>query len=143
MACKHALQVMRKQGSGAIVNLASTAGLASDVTFPAYAASKAAIMSLTRWIATNYGREGIRCNAIAPGLILTPAARAAIPQSQLDMFQRHTPTTRLGEPEDIAGAVAFLASDDAAFVNGTVLVVDGGMTIHMPSWADAMDDLKG
>lgn len=143
MACKYALGVMREKNGGTIVNLASTAGLASDVTFPAYAASKAAIMSLTRWIATNYGREGVRCNAIAPGLILTPAARAVIPQAQLDMFLRHTPSPRLGEPDDVAGAVAFLASDQSAFVNGTVLVVDGGMTVHMPSWADATDDLKG
>ena len=139
MACKHALNLMRPQGSGSIINLSSVGGISSDATCPAYAASKAAISSLTSWIATNYGRDGIRCNAIAPGLILTPMVLEFLSSAQRDMIQRHTPSTRLGKPEDIAGAVAYLASDDAFFVNGAILVVDGGLTIHQPYWADVID----
>ena len=139
MACKHALNIMRPQGSGSIVNLSSVGAISSDATCPAYAASKAAISSLTSWIATNYGRDGIRCNAIAPGLILTPVVLEVLTSAQREMIQRHTPSTRLGEPDDIANAVAFLASDEAFFVNGTVLVVDGGLTVHQPFWADAID----
>lgn len=140
LSCKHALRQLLPSGGGVIVNMASTAGIVGDVTYPAYASSKASIMATTRWIATNYGREGIRCNAIAPGLILSPGAKAVMDQRAIDMYQRHTPSTRLGEPEDIAGVALFLSTDEAFYVNGTVLTVDGGMTVHMPSWADSMDD---
>lgn len=136
MACKSALNVMLAQGGGVIVNLSSVGGLAADAACPAYAASKSAIVSLTKAIATNYGKQGIRCNAVAPGVILTPAARAAITPAQLELYVRHTPSASLGEPEDVAGAVSFLASNEARFVNGAVLVVDGGMSVHLPAWAD-------
>ncbi|MEC3947671.1 SDR family NAD(P)-dependent oxidoreductase [Sphingobium sp. HWE2-09] len=139
LACRYALEVMRRQASGSIINLSSTAALTADAACPAYAASKAAIISLTRSIATSYGRDGVRCNGIAPGVVLTPAALAAISPRQLDIYRRHTPAPRLGKPEDIAEVVAFLASEQSQYVNGAILVVDGGMSAHAPSWADMIE----
>jgi NAD(P)-dependent dehydrogenase (short-subunit alcohol dehydrogenase family) len=87
---------------------------------------------VTKSVASQYGSRGIRCNAVAPGLVLTPAVEHLSPE-QLELSSRSYPMPRLCAPEDVASAVLFLASDDAGFVNGTTLMVDGGATVYMPS----------
>jgi NAD(P)-dependent dehydrogenase (short-subunit alcohol dehydrogenase family) len=136
LGCKHAIPHMLERGSGAIVNTSSAAGLAGDLVRAAYGASKAGLDSLTRYVATQYGKRGIRCNAIAPGVIETPALAANVPREQIDAYERSHLTPRLGRPEDIARAVVFLASDDAAFITGQVISVDGGLLAHHPSYSD-------
>jgi NAD(P)-dependent dehydrogenase (short-subunit alcohol dehydrogenase family) len=136
--CKYALPVMISQGTGAIVNTASTGGFAGDITRMAYSVSKAAIIGLTRQIATHYGRQGIRCNAVAPGLVITPGTRGAAPQV-IEVMQRHLLVPEVGRPEDIAAVVCFLASNEARYINGQTYIADGGMLAHNPSMADLID----
>jgi meso-butanediol dehydrogenase/(S,S)-butanediol dehydrogenase/diacetyl reductase len=131
LVCKHAIPAVRAAGGGAIVNLASVLGLVggdADFATHAYAASKGAIISLTRAMAITYAPERIRVNAIAPGLIETPmSARAqADPQILARMTELQPLTGALGRPEDVARAVVYLAG--AEFVTGQVLAVDGGWT---------------
>jgi NAD(P)-dependent dehydrogenase (short-subunit alcohol dehydrogenase family) len=135
LGCKHAIPRMLERGGGAIVNTSSAAGWAGDVTRSAYGASKAALEALTRYVATQYGKRGVRCNAIAPGVIATPALAANVPPAQIALYERTHLTPRLGLPEDIAAAVVFLASDDGAFITGQTLRVDGGLLVHHPATA--------
>jgi NAD(P)-dependent dehydrogenase (short-subunit alcohol dehydrogenase family) len=136
--CKYALPTMIAQGGGAIVNTASTGGFAGDITRMAYSVSKAAIIGLTRQIATHYGRQGIRCNAVAPGLVLTPGTRGAATEV-IEVMQRHLLVPELGTPEDIAALVCFLASNEARYINGQTYIADGGMLTHNPAMADLID----
>jgi NAD(P)-dependent dehydrogenase (short-subunit alcohol dehydrogenase family) len=133
---RHAIPHFRARGGGSIVNTASVAGTRGSEFNPAYGAGKAGVIQLTRSVAAMYGAEGIRCNAVCPGLILTPAAEAAFDPAQRAMFARQTPSPRLGRPDDVAHVVLFLASDESSFVNGQALVVDGGFSMHEPVWAD-------
>jgi len=133
LGCKHAIPRLLERGGGAIVNTSSAAGKVGDLTRSAYGASKAALESLTRHVATQYGKRGIRCNAIAPGVIATPALAANVPPAQIALYERSHLTPRLGRPEDVAAAVVFLASDDGAFVTGQTLRVDGGLLAHHPT----------
>ncbi|MBW2472060.1 MAG: SDR family oxidoreductase [Deltaproteobacteria bacterium] len=125
---------MCERGRGAIVNVASVNAL---MTFgnPAYSAAKAGLLSLTRQIATEYGPAGIRCNAVSPGTVQTnnPSWQSRIARDPqiFEKLNRWYPVGRVGKPEDIAAAIAYLAADEAAFVNGTNLVVDGGLTAGM------------
>src|SRR5437867_4005901 len=124
------IPVMRTQGGGAVVNVASVSGLAGDRGLAAYNAAKAAVVNLTRTAALELARAGIRVNAVCPGLIQTPALERALtrlpgPISTLDAA---VPIGRLGRAEEVARAICFLASDDASYVTGTTLVVDGGLT---------------
>jgi NAD(P)-dependent dehydrogenase (short-subunit alcohol dehydrogenase family) len=137
-ACRCAIPLMLESGGGAIVNTTSMVALSGDVRPTAYAAAKGGVISFTRFVATQYGRQGIRCNAIAPGLILTERATPR-PQAVLDIFERQTIVSRHGEPEDIAYAALFLASDEAMFINGQILEVDGGMHVHSPTTADLVE----
>jgi NAD(P)-dependent dehydrogenase (short-subunit alcohol dehydrogenase family) len=143
LGCKHAIPRMLERGGGSIVNTSSAAGLAGDLVRAAYGASKAGVDSLTRYVATQYGKRGIRCNSIAPGVIATPALAANVPPEQIDAYERSHLTPRLGRPEDIAKVVAFLASDDAAFITGQVISVDGGLLAHHPSFADFVRMAEG
>jgi NAD(P)-dependent dehydrogenase (short-subunit alcohol dehydrogenase family) len=131
LTCKHVLPHMLRHGSGSIINTSSASGLTGDLVRAAYAASKAALNSLTWSIATMYGKQGIHCNAVAPGLILSERHQSDDPSATALALAHHL-TTRVGHPADIAAAVAFLASDDAAFISGQVLSVDGGLLVHMP-----------
>jgi NAD(P)-dependent dehydrogenase (short-subunit alcohol dehydrogenase family) len=134
-ASKYALPHMIARGGGAIINTASGSGSHGDLARIAYGTSKAAIINLTRYIATQHGRQGIRCNSISPGLILTAAAEKTVPEL-LQMISEHVLTKRLGRPEDVAALVAFLASEDAGYINGQNITCDGGMTAHQPHVAD-------
>ena len=136
LGSKHAIPHMLARGRGAIVNTSSASGLTGDLVRTAYGVSKAGLSALTQYIATQYGKRGIRCNAIAPGVIETPALRQNVPAEQIALFERHHLTPRLGTPEDIAAAVVFLVSDDAAFITGQIISVDGGLLAHHPTVAE-------
>lgn len=136
IASRAAIPYLRTRG-GAIINTSSNAALAGALSHSAYSASKAAINSLTQSIATQHGKEGIRCNAVSPGLIVTPATQGSYAASGVgEIMLRHQLSPRLGRPEDIAAAVVFLASDEAAFITGQVICVDGGSLAHQPYVAD-------
>jgi NAD(P)-dependent dehydrogenase (short-subunit alcohol dehydrogenase family) len=134
--CRHVIPVMLQTGGGAIVNTASMAGEAGDMGLTAYGAAKAGVINLTRYVATQYGRQGIRCNAVAPGLITTERANEVVAPPVQKIFEEHNLVPRNGRPEDIGHVVAFLASDEAAFITGQTIAVDGGMFIHGPTLVD-------
>ncbi len=136
--CKYALPQMIRQGRGAIVNTASTGGFSGDISRMAYSVSKAAIVGLTRQIATHHGAQGVRCNAVAPGLVLTPGARGSA-GPVIDLMQRQLLVPEIGVPEDIAAVVCFLASSEARYINGQTYIADGGMLAHNPTMADLRD----
>jgi NAD(P)-dependent dehydrogenase (short-subunit alcohol dehydrogenase family) len=125
-----AVTEMLKQGRGSIVNISSIASLVGIPLLPAYAASKGALDALTRAIAIDYAKDGIRCNVVNPGLVATPMAAPlmANPQ-QLDPILSHYPIRRPGTPEEVASMVLYLASDEAAWVTGGTFTIDGGMTV--------------
>jgi NAD(P)-dependent dehydrogenase (short-subunit alcohol dehydrogenase family) len=125
--CKYAIPEMLKRGGGSIVNIVSVAGLKGGHALAAYGASKAALVSLTRYVAVAYGKQNIRCNAIAPGTCVHDRMKSRIDRSVLETSG--VLGNRLGNPDDIAYAVAFLASDEAGYITGQVLAVDGGGTV--------------
>ncbi|HET8934094.1 MAG TPA: SDR family oxidoreductase [Polyangiales bacterium] len=130
LCMKYEIQQMLKQGGGAIVNTSSIGGLIGAARQPIYGATKHAVLGLTKAAAVEYGRKGIRVNAVCPGIIRTEMTERAIardPRRKNYIDQAH-PIGRLGEAEDIARSVVFLCSDDAAFVLGHSLAVDGGFT---------------
>ena len=133
LCSKHAIPLLRAAGGGAIVNLSSVMGMMAgddDFTTHAYQVSKGGIITLTRAMAYHYGRDGIRVNAIAPGLIATPMSLRAQsdPRIVARLPELHPLTGDFGLPEDVAGAALYLAT--AAFVTGTVLTVDGGWAVR-------------
>lgn len=128
--CRYALEVMREQGRGAIVNTASIAGLVGGYG-DAYSAAKAGVIGLTRQLALEGAPRGVRVNCVCPGYIKTEMTRVAWRDEQVsERITRRIPAGRWAEPEEIAAAVAFLASDDASYVTGHALVVDGGFTVQ-------------
>ncbi|HEY9580602.1 MAG TPA: glucose 1-dehydrogenase [Rhizorhapis sp.] len=135
---KHAVPQMISAGGGSIINTSTGVALTGDIFNPAYSSSKAAVNALTKNAAVQFGRYNIRCNAITPGLVLSPVARAQMSQAQLDMVQRHVLLPRMSRPQDIADAVLFLASDASSFITGQILSVDGGIVHHTPYVADAL-----
>ncbi len=124
------LPQMLKQGTGVIVMISSIASLVGLPTLPAYAASKGALDAMTRALAVDYARDGIRCNVVNPGLVDTPMAAPLMSHpEQLAPILAHYPIRRVGNPEDVASLVLYLASDEAAWVTGGTFPVDGGRTI--------------
>jgi len=130
LCTRHALPHLLERGGGALVYTSSAAGHIGEPERPSYAASKAGINSLVRHVASHWGRQGIRANSIAPGLVVTPAMDTGLPSEFRDYALRVGRSPRLGRPDDIAGMVAFLVSDDGEWVNGQVLSVDGGASMR-------------
>jgi len=143
LGCKHAIPQMLKRGRGAIVNTSSGTSLGGDLMRAAYGSSKGGLNTLTQYVATMYGKQGIRCNAVLPGLVLTAATKALTPPPFLDLMLRHHLTPYLGQPEHVAQAVVFLVSDAAAFITGQLISVDGGYSSHVAHTADVMSLLAG
>jgi NAD(P)-dependent dehydrogenase (short-subunit alcohol dehydrogenase family) len=125
LGCKHVLPHMVAQRSGSIVNTAGTFGLYGALGYAAYCASKGGVVNLTRQMALEYGPHGIRVNCVCPGFIDTPMNRG-VPPDRVAAIVRTQPLGRVGRPEEVARAALFLASDDASFVTGAALLVDGG-----------------
>ena len=139
LCCRHVLPGMIAQKRGVIVNIASVNGLGYFGN-EAYSAAKAGVINLTESLAARYGRYGIRANAIAPGSIRTPIWQHRIDKDPevLKRLEKWYPLGRIGEPEDVANAALFLASDAAAWISGVVLRVDGGLMAGNPLMADEL-----
>jgi NAD(P)-dependent dehydrogenase (short-subunit alcohol dehydrogenase family) len=130
LCAQHALPRLLERGGGALLFTSSAAAFAGEPQRPSYAMAKSGLGGLVRHIANRWGKEGIRANAVAPGLVLTGTILASLDSSFRDMALSITPSNRLGTPEDIAAMVAFLASDDASWINGQVISVDGGSVMR-------------
>jgi NAD(P)-dependent dehydrogenase (short-subunit alcohol dehydrogenase family) len=139
LACKHALPVMERQGGGAIVNLASSSGTRwTGSAQVAYAASKAGVIQLTKVLAVQYAPKKIRVNCVIPGQLHTPMVETRLAKQRtggdveklLEERQKRIPLGFAGDGRDTAAAVCFLASDEARFITGAEIVVDGGMTVR-------------
>jgi NAD(P)-dependent dehydrogenase (short-subunit alcohol dehydrogenase family) len=144
LGCKYAIPVMLEQGRGAIVNIASVAGMRNDFlsgrSHVGYSASKAGVIQLSRSVAGTYARQNIRVNTVVPGLMHTPLVETRLArtvggndlQKLIDARNAAVPMGHMGDAWDVAHAVLFLASDEAKFITGTEIIVDGGSTATMP-----------
>lgn len=120
--------VMIKQGGGVIINVSSVVGLYGNFGQTNYAATKAGVIGMTKTWSRELGRYGIRVNAVAPGFILTDMVKK-MPADVLEEMKKHTPLGRLGTPEEVASLYAFLSSDEASYIHGAVISIDGGIII--------------
>lgn len=131
-------QMMKQKNGGNIVNISSIAGTTPDVSRFAYTTSKAAINSITRNTAVQYARNNIRCNAVLPGLVKTDGSMDNMSKDFLQTFLNNVPMGKIVEPEDIANAVAFLASDNARYITGELIPVCGGFGLPTPIYSDVI-----
>lgn len=134
--CKHALPIMMKQRKGVILSTSSVLGLVGDADLGIYGATKGAIIALTKSMAVAYGPYGIRVNCVCPGDVGTPMVQQFFefqpdPEAARQQVYRHYPLRRIAEPEEIARTLAFLASDDASFISGSHVLIDGGLTAEV------------
>lgn len=127
LGAKAVIPAMKRRGGGSIINISSTAGIRGSIA-PHYGASKGAVRLLTKSIAVNFARDGIRCNSVHPGPIDTEMGHTAVPADYRDQRLSRVPLGRFGTPDEIANAVLFLASSESSFVTGSELIVDGGST---------------
>jgi NAD(P)-dependent dehydrogenase (short-subunit alcohol dehydrogenase family) len=133
---KYVIPQMIAGGGGSIIHSASGFGVQGEATLTAYGTSKAALIQLNRMIATQYGKQKVRSNCMVIGFVLTPLAIESTPDVVKDILLSHHLTPQLGQPEDIANLVSFLASDESSFITGAAIPIDGGVTAHQPSYAD-------
>jgi NAD(P)-dependent dehydrogenase (short-subunit alcohol dehydrogenase family) len=131
LTCKHAVPEMARGGGGSIINMSSGASLKGDRTRTSYGVSKAGVNALTMYVATSHGKKGVRVNTIVPGLIITDAVRAHLDDKMLAGLGKATLTPYLGQPDDIADLVVFLASDESRYITGQMIAIDGGMSAHV------------
>lgn len=131
LCCKLALPHMVKNGGGSIINTASALGLQGAAVQAAYGASKAAIIQMSRSIATSHGKRGVRCNAVLPGITRTEGAEQNLPPFLFAIQESENLTPYLGNSEDIGYLVAFLASDEARYITGQAILADGGASAHV------------
>ncbi len=136
LTCKHTIPAMVRSGGGSIVNMSSGASLKGDRTRTAYGVSKAGVNALTMYAAAGHGKQGVRVNTIVPGLIVTDAVRAHLTERILEHLGRSTLTPFLGQPDDIANLVVFLASDESRYITGQMIAIDGGMSAHVGNLGD-------
>lgn len=137
LGCKYAVKQMLANGGGSIINTSSMYGVSAFYRQTAYGTAKGAINTLTRYVATSFGRHNIRVNAVAPSMIETPILKEIIPEELIRLNENSLLVPALGRPEDIARIVAFLASDDSGYLTGQIIHADGGTTAHLPTYADA------
>lgn len=130
LGCRLAIPHLIEAGGGSIINTASVGGLSGDFTQTAYGTAKAAVLRLTQYVATQYGHQRIRCNALVPGAVMTPALQNNLPAEMIEGIRRHNALPFIGEPDDLANAMLFLASPESRYITGQALVVDGGMSSH-------------
>jgi NAD(P)-dependent dehydrogenase (short-subunit alcohol dehydrogenase family) len=130
LCTRHAVPALLARGGGAIVYTSSGAAFMGEPSRVAYAMSKSGLHALVRHVASRWGKQGIRANAVAPGLVLTDAVRRAMSEDALAQVLAITRSPRLGKPEDIAATVAFLLSGEGEWINGQVISVDGGVTLR-------------
>ena len=136
LASQAAVKHMEKNGGGSIINISSIGGQTPDISQVAYGTSKAAINYLTKLIAVHEARHNIRCNAVLPGMTATDAVQNNLSDDFKEFFLRHTPIRRMGQPEEIAAAVVYFASDESAFTTGQILTVSGGFGLATPVFGD-------
>lgn len=136
LASQAAVKHMEKNGGGSIINISSIGGQTPDISQVAYGTSKAAINYLTKLIAVQEARHNIRCNAVLPGMTATDAVQNNLSEDFKEFFLRHTPIRRMGQPEEIAAAVVYFASDESAFTTGQILTVSGGFGLATPVFGD-------
>jgi NAD(P)-dependent dehydrogenase (short-subunit alcohol dehydrogenase family) len=138
LGCKYALPHLIANGGGSIVNTSSQAATHGDLRMSAYAMAKGGVNTLTRYVATQYGKAGVRCNAVMPGIVLTEAMLADDEASSgiQALLARHTLTPWLGSPDDVANLVLFLASDESRYITGEVIGIDGGYSAHQATYGD-------
>ena len=139
LASQAAAKHMAMGGGGSIINISSVGGLVPDISQVAYGTSKAAINYLTKLIAVHEAKNKIRCNAVLPGMTATEAVENRLSEDFRNLFLRHIPLGRMGLPEEIAAAVVYLASDEAAYTTGQILAVSGGFGLATPVYADLAD----
>lgn len=136
------LPQMKKQGGGAIVNISSVCGVLGTPGMAAYSAAKAGIVGFTQVAALEAAPDNIRVNVVLPGVVMTPPTAAMLPDEKaVRSMARSVPLGRIGTPEELAGAILFLASDDAAYITGTCLTVDGGRTCELNTGSAKVDAL--
>jgi NAD(P)-dependent dehydrogenase (short-subunit alcohol dehydrogenase family) len=135
LTCKHAIPHMLAVGGGSIICTSSVSGMIGEPNLTVYAAAKAALHQVVRSVSAQFGKEGIRCNAVAPGLVLS-APGADLGPELIAQYVRHCDTPEVGRPVDIASVVTFLASDASRYISGEVIRVDGGFTSHSPMLAE-------
>jgi len=136
LCAKHGIPHLLKAGGGSIIFTGSGKGLAGDLDYPAYGTTKAGLLGLSRYIATQYGKQGIRANVIVVGLVMTEALDENMPPEAQALMREHNLVPDLGTPDDIAEVAAFLASDQSRYVTGASIVADGGFTAHSAVYAD-------
>lgn len=136
IASQTAIKYMSENGGGSIINISSIGGSVPDISQVAYGTSKAAINYLTKLIAVQESRNNIRCNAVLPGMTATDAVLNKLSDNFRDVFMKNSPIKRMGLPEEIAGAVVYFASDDAAFTTGQIMSVSGGFGLATPVFGD-------
>lgn len=136
LASQAAVRYMRKGGGGSIINISSVGGLVPDISQVAYGTSKAAINYLTRQIAVHEAKNGIRCNAVLPGMTATEAVEKHLTEEFRRLFLRHIPLGRMGLPEEIAAAVVYFAGDESAYTTGQLMAVSGGFGLATPVYGD-------
>ena len=138
MASQAAAKHMASNGGGSIVNISSVGGQVPDISQVAYGTSKAAINYLTRLIAVHEAKNNIRCNAVLPGMTATEAVEKHLSDEFRALFMRHIPLSRMGQPEEIAEAVCYFASEASAYTTGQILTVSGGFGLATPVYGDAV-----
>lgn len=127
---------MIKNGGGSIINISSIGGSVPDISRIGYGVSKSGVNNITQQIAIQYAKDGVRCNAVLPGMIATDAVASNMPEEFQKSFLSHVPLNRMGKPEDIANAVSFFASEDSAYITGCIMEVSGGYHLGTPQYAD-------
>ncbi|TVV77134.1 SDR family NAD(P)-dependent oxidoreductase [Sphingomonas solaris] len=138
LCAKHGVPHLIAAGGGSIIFTGSGKGVGGDLDYPAYGTSKAGLIGLSKYVATQYGKQKVRANVIVVGLVMTEALDENMPSEAQTLMKEHNLMPDLGRPEDIAEVAAFLASDQSRYVTGASIVADGGFTAHSAVYADMM-----